>query len=99
MACSRRPVRSATSSPNSTRSARWRTQVRALTLITHQRQNLDQAARPLRRPRAELGGLAGLEHKILVAKHEPEAAAEHVDPFVPLVRARVRLPPLEDREV
>src|SRR5919107_1589890 len=61
-------------------------QMRALAVMSHQHEHLGgpaDAAHPVRRPRAELGGLPGREHEVLVAEDEPQPTAEHVEPLVP----------------
>lgn len=43
----------------------------------------------MRDPRVELGDLAGPQHEILLAEHQPEPTGEHVHPVVAFVGAQV----------
>lgn len=49
------------------------------------------AAEPVRYVGVELGDLAGAEHPVLVAEDEAHVAGEDVDPFVAVVRPRLRV--------
>jgi hypothetical protein len=71
--------------------------VHALALRAEQAQHFDGrwpgGAKPVRYPGVELGHLALGQHHVVLGKHDPEPAVQHVQPFVPLVTARVRHPP------
>ena len=45
---------------------------------------------PVRHARVEFGGLTGVKHQVVRAKHQPKLAAQDVQPFVALVRLMVR---------
>ena len=47
------------------------------------------AAEPVRHLGVELRDLARPEHPVLIAENETEPAGQHVDPFVPVVGARL----------
>ena len=61
----------------------------ALALPAEQAEELDglapDAAEPVRYAGVELGRLAGREHQILLAEHEPQPPVQDVEPFVALV--------------
>jgi thioredoxin reductase len=76
--------------------------MRALAVTAEQDEHLGgpaDAAHPVRRPRAELGRLSRFEDEVVVSEHEPEPAAEHVQPLVAVMAARVRRSALGQREV
>ena len=47
------------------------------------------AAEPVRNARVELGRLARAQHQVVLAEHEPQLAAEDVQPLVALVHLQV----------
>ncbi len=74
---------------------RSRADVDPLPLRAEQAEQLDGlapgAVEPVRYARIKLGGLAGVKQQVVRAKHQPKLAAQDIQPFITLVRLKVRV--------
>ena len=75
------------------RAPRSNTQVHTLALRAEEAQDLHRpiagASEPMRRAGVELRGLARLHHQIVLGDHETQTPAQHLQPLVALMGARV----------